>query len=252
MKESSIIEITPGAAPVEFTESEEWWQDLKKAYDLLCHDRPSKPADILYFFGRSYFDAPKEGVYRLAVNLYQEGMVKKIIIPGTEGERLDSNIPRESHPGKTLMKDRLVKMGVPAEDVVFSGPAYHTRQESDAFLKYSMEHDLHNAIAVTNPTQIVRAIGSLVAKIDSDHLPVNVFAAVPDPVTFDWGRMVKGSQGAGRKPAYKHLFQEFDGIHKYQNFPPPNNAATFSKLFEYIEARDTGEISKRLWVPGLG
>lgn len=250
MAEGSKMEITLGAVPVEFTESPEWWQDLKKAYDLLCYDRLSKPVDILYFFGRSYFDAPKEGLYRLAVNLYQEGMAKKIIIPGTEGERLGQDIPRESHPGKTLMRNRLVRMGVPNEDIIDSTPGYHTRQEGDAFLNYSIEHGFHDAIALTNPTQIVRAVLSLVAKIDSDHLPVNVFARVPDPLTFDWGRMVKGSQGADRKPTYKHLFQEFKGIHKYQNYPPPNNIATFSKLFEYIEARDAGEISKRLWVPG--
>ncbi len=244
MEEGSRIEITPGATPVEFTESPKWWQDLKKAYDLLCHDRPSEPVDILYFFGRSYFDAPKEGLYRLAVDLYQEGRVRKIIIPGTEGERLGRNIPRESHPGKTLMRDRLVRMGILDSDIIDSAPGYHTRQEGDAFLNYSFENGLYNAIALTNPTQIVRAVLSLVAKIDSDHLPVSVFAVVPNPLTFDWGRMVKGSQGAERKPAYKHLYQEFEGIHKYQNYPPPNNIATFSKLFEYMEARDSGAISK--------
>lgn len=43
------VEITPGATPIEFIESERWWSDLQKAYNLLCHDKPYKPADILYF-----------------------------------------------------------------------------------------------------------------------------------------------------------------------------------------------------------
>ncbi len=236
MNDSSKIEMTPGAAPIEFTESEKWWQDSEKAYKLLCNDRPAKPCDILYFFGRSYFDAPKETFYGLAVNLYQQEMVKKIIVPGTEGERLGETTPGMAHPGKTLMKRRLVGMGVTEEDVVFSNPGYQTKQEGDAFLEYSMENNLYRTIAFTNPHQIVRAMLGLVKTINGKNLPVEVYAAVPDPHKFDWGRMVKGSQGQKLEPVFKHFYEELSRISRYQQ---KGDLASFEELFEYVDIRNS-------------
>lgn len=237
MSDSSKIEVAPGASPVEFSEGERWWINLEKAYNLLCNDKPNEPVDILYFFGRSFLDAPKTGFYQIAVDLYKQGMVRKIIIPGTEGERLGEDIPRMAHPGKTLMRNRLVGMGVMAEDVVFSELGFNTREEGDAFLRYSMEKNLFRAIALTNPHQIVRAMLGLVKKINDDHLPIAVYAVVPDPNKFDWGRMVKGSQGLELKPRFKHFYQELLGISTYQRKVPPD-LATFEELFEYIRIRD--------------
>ncbi len=236
MSEKPIIEMTPRAAPIEFSESEQWWQGAEKAYNLLCNDRPAKPCDILYFFGRSYFDAPKKSFYGLAVNLYQQGMVRKIIVPGTEGERLGETIPGMAHPGKTAMKNRLVRMGVAEEDVVFSKPGYHTKQEGDAFLDYSMENSLHRAIAFTNPHQIVRAMLGLVRTINDKSLSLETYTAVPDPEKFDWGRMVKGSQGQKLEPVFKHFYEELSRISRYQQ---KGDLAGFEELFEYMNIRNS-------------
>lgn len=237
MSDSSKIEVAPGASPIEFTEDPKWWLDLEKAYNLLVNDKPTNPTDILYFFGRSYLDAPKHGLYQIAVDLYKQEMVRKIIVPGTEGERLGENVPGMARPGKTAMKNRLVRMGIAEEDVIFSDQGFHTRQEGDAFLKYSNENNLRRAIALTNPHQIVRAMLGLVKKINEDDLPIAVYTFVPEPGTFNWGRMVKGSQGLERKPVFKHFFQELNGISTYQRKIPPD-VATFEELFEYIKRRD--------------
>lgn len=231
-------EILAGAAPIEFSEDAKWWSDLAKAYNMLCRDKPEKPADILYFFGRSFFDAPKEGLYRLAVDLYKQKMVKKIIVPGTEGERFNDpkKEPRKAHPGKTLMKNRLIGMGVLDRDVVFSDPGYHTRAEGDAFLKYSVENNFLRVFSLTNIYQAPRAMLGLIEKINEDHLPIAVYAVVPDSDTVDWGRLVKGSQGLERKPVFKHLYQEFQGISRYQRKVPPD-LASFDEFFKYIHQR---------------
>ena len=236
MSEEPRIEITPDAVPVEFSEDPKWWLDSEKAYELLCNDRPAKSCDILYFFGRSYFDAPRRGFYDLAVSLYQQGMVKKIIVPGTEGERLGETTPGMAHPGKTAMKKRLVRMGVAEEDVVFSKPGYHTKQEGDAFLDYSMENSLQRAVAFTNPHQIVRAILGLVRTINDRSLPIEVYTAVPDPNKFNWGRMVKGSQGQKLEPVFKHFYKELNRIYLYQQ---KGDLASFEELFEYMNIRNS-------------
>lgn len=66
MNNGSGIEISPGAASIEFTEDPKWWLDLEKAYNRLCDDKPDEPVDILYFFGRSYLDAEKHVLYKTA------------------------------------------------------------------------------------------------------------------------------------------------------------------------------------------
>ncbi len=219
----------------ELTQDEKWSQDLDKVTDLLWKDRPKESVDVLYFFGRSFFDAHKGGLYKIAVELYKQKIVKKIIIPGTEGERLDEATPRVAHPGKTLMKNRLVKMGIDEDDVVFSEPGYHTKAEGDAFLRYSVEHNLHRALVLTNPHQITRAMLGLIKTIDDNSLPVDVYAVTPNPSKFDWQRRVKGSQGMERKKAFEHIQDEIDRIKLYQN---KGDLATFDEALSYMVRRD--------------
>lgn len=57
----------PRATPGEFSQSDELWSNLEKAYSMLCDDRPDEPVDILYFFGRSYFDAGKSELYQIGL-----------------------------------------------------------------------------------------------------------------------------------------------------------------------------------------
>lgn len=151
-----------------------------------------------------------------------------------EGERLGETTPRMAHPGKTLMKKRLVGMGIMDKDVVSSKPGYHTKQEGNAFLDYSMENSLYRAIAFTNPHQIVRAMLGLVQTINDQHLPINVYAVIPNPDLFNWGRAVKGSQGKERKPVYKHLYEELNRISIYQQ---AGDLAIFDDLFRYLAQR---------------
>lgn len=220
--------------PSEFTQDEKWWSDLDKITDLYWKDRPTEPVDILYFFGRSYLDASKEALYQMAVDLYKQKMVKKIIVPGTEGERLGGIIPRESQPGKTLMKNRLVKMGVDEDDVVFNEPGYHTKAEGDAFLRYSAEHNLNRVVVLTNPHQITRAMLGLIKTIDDKDLPIDVYAVTPNPSRFDWQRRVKGSQGLERKPRYMHIQDEIDRIKLYQD---KGDLASFDEALSYMARR---------------
>lgn len=236
MDNGSKIEAAPGASPIEFTEDEKWWLDLEKAYNLLCKDKPTEPCDILYFFGRSYFDAPKHGFYQIGVDLYNQGVVKKIIVPGTEGERFGETTSGMAHPGKTFMKKRLVRMGVADKNVVFSKPGFNTKEEGDAFLDYSTQNNLYRVISLTNPHQIVRAMLGLVRTINNNHSSIDVYAAVPDPNHFDWGRMVKGSQGQKFEPVFKHFYEELSRISLYQQ---KGDLASFEELFNYLNTRDS-------------
>lgn len=219
------------------TENEKWWSDLDKVTDMLWRDEPKEPVDILYFFGRSYFDASKKELYQMAVDLYKEKKIKKIIIPGTEGERLGGITPREAHPGKTLMKNRFVEMGVDEEDVVFSEPGYHTRQEGDAFLKYSIGENLHSAIALANPHQITRAMLGLIKAINDGNLSIDIYALTPNPNRFDWEKSVKGSQGLERKPRHMHIQDEIDRIKLYQE---KGDLAHFDEALSYMARRGVG------------
>jgi hypothetical protein len=213
----------------------EWSGELYEAALKLGSDRPSGPVDALFFFGRSYMDASRDGLFALAVDLYEKGMVGCIIIPGTEGERFGSDKPGEANPGKTAWKDRLVRMGIPEEAVIFSDPGYHTKAEGDAFLTEAIRRNWKSAIYIANPHQVVRAGLGLVKTINKDGRlsAFRAYAAVPTSV--NWQKKVMGSQGLDLKPRDEHIADETNRIRRYQT---KKDLATFGELFDYLNRRD--------------
>lgn len=143
----------------------------------------------------------------MAVELYKQGMIKHIIIPGTEGERQGDTTPYLSNPGKTCWTNRMLEMRIPREAIHHSEPAYNTKTEGDAFLQEAQKNGWTRAIAITQPHQIARAMLGLVKTIDTQNLQIDVYATVPTET--DWCKKVKGSQGKERKPRIDHIKDEY-------------------------------------------
>jgi hypothetical protein len=54
---------------------------LLNATEKLTHDRPTEPVDAVFFFGRSFFDAERRGLFQLAVDYINDGRAGYIVIP---------------------------------------------------------------------------------------------------------------------------------------------------------------------------
>lgn len=207
--------------------------NLDDATLALTSDRPGDPCDFGLFFGRSWREAEKKGLFKLVLDLYQQGMIKELGIPGTEGQQQGSEKRGVANPGKTLWTSRLVGMGIPQEHIHYADyEARNTKTEGDSFLKIMEENGWRRGIYIANPHQIVRAGLGLVRTINQQGLDMQVFAAVPP--TTNWGRLVRGSQGKELKPRWEHINDERIRILLYHF---KGDLASFEELFEYLERR---------------
>lgn len=218
--------------------------DLRKITDVLLKDRPPKPVDAIFLFGRSYFDAGKNDIFHEAANLIKEGKARHIFISDSEGQRVGGTTPREANPGKTLWTDRLVRLGVNRNQIVYCPNAvpgelgFHTKTEGDAFLNMAANLNLGSAVVLTQPHQIARAMLGVVKTINDTGQEIDVWCMAPDST--DWNKRVMGSQGKELKPRRDHVPDEIDRIFKYQK---EGYLASFDDLYAYLDKRDSRQNS---------
>lgn len=219
-------------------------EDLTKATTILLRDSPPGPVDAVFFFGRSYFDAGKQDIFTVAADFIKQNKAKYLLLVDSEGERAGETIPHVANPGKSLWTDRLVRLGVDKDRILYSPHlvpgerGFNTKTEAEAFLQTSAENGFKTAAVLTQPHQIVRAMLSVVKTIHQKGLPMDVWCMVPQSI--DWNKRVKGSQGMARKPRVEHIGYEIERIFRYQ---AAGDIASFDELFAYLTRRDNQQLS---------
>lgn len=143
-------------------------------------NRPPRPVDAVLFFGRSWLDAGKQDIFRVAVEYINRGKAQYVLLADSEGEQVGETTPRVAYPGKSLWTDRLVRLGVERNRIIYCPHpipgeiGFHTRTEGDAFLKTATNKGLNTAVVLTNPHQIVRAILGVVKTINDTGQEIDV------------------------------------------------------------------------------
>ncbi len=220
--------------------NELWWTELEAVTNRLWNDKPTKPVDAVLFGGRSWHDAQKEVLYRLAKDLYKQGMAKYIALYGGEGQRFGTAAPvNVVAPIKALARARFIKMGVPNEDIIDSDlpdvTKNNTLEEGRGFLKLAEKEGWKRLVFVANPHQVLRMMLGLVKDINERGLDTDIYVATPTPDKFNWWRDVRGSQGIEKKPVYEHIQDEVDRIFHYQR---QGDLSSFAELNKYLSQRD--------------
>lgn len=146
--------------------------------------------------------------------------------------------PRVAFAGKSIWTDRLVRLGVPQDRIIYAPhliPGEHgfnTKDESDAFLKVCSEREFKTGVIVTQPHQVVRAMLGAVRTINKNGYEIGVWSVSPQST--DWGKRVKGSQGNELKPRMEHIEDEIKRVFAYQD---KGDLASFSELLNYLKNR---------------
>lgn len=229
-----------------------YYSQFLMAQQMVLSDRPTHPVDAALFFGRSWFDAEKSGVYQLMVDLYSTGRVKNIAVYGNEGQRYGEKDPamlkpsdkfpkerrkRMAAPAREIAKARLVRMGIPDENVILTQipdpDKNNTLEESMGFFIAARDLGWTSAVAVANPHQLLREMLGLIQIMDKqpeDYL--DIYSAAP--TNTDWERKVRGAQGEHFAPRKEHILLEMDRIKKYQG---AGDLASFERYFDYLRNR---------------
>lgn len=213
--------------------------ELIMATTVLLKDLPPRQVDSVFFFGRSWHDAGKRDIFTTAAEHVTLNKAQYLLLADSEGERVGENTPLAAYPGKSLWTQRLTKLGVNQEQIIYSPHlvtgerGFHTKSEAEAFLQTAVERKFRTAVVLTQPHQILRAMLGVVKVINEKNLQINVWCVTPEST--DWDKEVKGSQGMKRKPRREHILDEVERILKYQD---QGDIASFDELFAYLERRN--------------
>lgn len=230
----------------------EWWSACNKATEMVLSDRPTKPVDAALFFGRSWFDAERWGIYQLAVDFYKAGLVKNIAVYGNEGQRYGETDPamlepsdrfpkarraKMVAPAREIARARLIKMGVPDKNIILTQipdeDKNNTLEESMGFFIKAKERDWKSTVAVANPHQLLREMLGLIQIMDQHpEYYLDIYSAAP--TNTDWERKVRGAQGEHFASRKEHIMLEINRIKNYQE---RGNLASFERYFDYLKGR---------------
>lgn len=209
--------------------------DVYKANSMLLSGRPTKPVDALFFHGRGFGDYT--GLFELTKDLVEARLVRRILLFGNEGERVGSSVPYEVNSGKTWCRQQLLEHGIDNEIILDMPPGgYHTKWESDDFVKFCAQNRWTSGVILTQPHQLLRATLGMIVSMEQQKYGMEVYTA--SPTNTPWQEVVKGSQGrGGEKPRIGHIADELIRIPRYQR---KGDLASFPELFGYLELRERG------------
>ncbi|MDO8463070.1 MAG: hypothetical protein Q7S96_02250 [bacterium] len=210
--------------------------DVYRATCMLLSDQPKAPVDALLFHAKANGD--QRGLIEFVASEQRRGLAQYIAINGSAGEALGGTTPGEAWPGAVEYTNQLCFLGVPPEAIICTRPAFHTRDENDAFLALARERSWRRVAIVTHPHQILRAFLGMVRAMGD--APLVVYAQTP-PHT-NWSIVVFGSQGAEAMTRREHIHAEFKRIAAYQ---AKGDLAEFWQLHEYLGERAHMERSAR-------
>lgn len=200
---------------------------LFQATIMVLSDRPTQAVDALFFHAKAKGD--DKGLFELASELKNNGLVRNVVINGSDGEKIGGTIPGEAWPGKSDYIERLKAVGV--EDVLCAEGAFNTGDESKAFLKLAKTKNWKTAVCLTQPDHALRVALGMIRAIKETGSTFTFYIAVP--TSANWWDTVAGSQGEMTR--FEHIFEEFERIRVY---PEAGILVTLEELFDYMKARN--------------
>lgn len=144
-----------------------------------------------------------DGIFRAAraVELFKSGAAPAVSIVGAADNPAYGSLPSE------LVRDEMLRLGLPRRALFFEKSAAHTRAEAECAFRLAIELGWKNIIIVTSPHHQYRAFLTFLKAMNDAGLDlelVNAPARLSWTEQTPWGRRVD------------LLAQEFDRITKYQ------------------------------------
>lgn len=211
--------------------------EVYRATVVLCSDappleRPGPLFDALLMHAQSH--GAETEVIACARHLLRNRRARAVAINGSRGEAWGRDIPGEAWPGADTYANLLADAVDPfPEQMHRSRPAYHTRDESDAFLELVREQRWSHVAIVTHAHHILRTFLGMIRAMQVAKLRLRVHAVVPQHT--NWWIPVGGSQGSPVQERFQHIAGELERIERYQ---ASGHIASFAELWEYLRWRD--------------
>lgn len=199
---------------------------------MLSSDWPKKPLDAVFIHGLSHGMLEAPNLFKHAVTQYAEGVAHVVAYNGGDGSPWDRSAPGVSWTGADYYANELQKLGVPADRLVPSGPAPHTREEANQLVILAKERGWERIGIITIPYHYPRVFCYLPEPFRAHGWRPDVFALTA-PST-DWYLPMGASQGNGtttpEEAAYDDAVKLSEQIGK-------GWAAPLDEVFDYLRSR---------------
>lgn len=199
---------------------------------ILSSDWPTSPLDAVYIHGLSHgmLEAPK--IFELAARLYHEGKAPFIAFNGGDGSPFGLDAPGTSWPGMAYYYAELTRRGVPAERLVHTGPAPHTREEINQLIITAKVHEWKRIGIINIPYAYARTFCYLPEPMKVHGWRPDCFAL--NPPSTDWYLPMGASQGQGTTTPFDAAYQ--DALKVLQHIGQ-GWASPLGEVFPYLEKR---------------
>ncbi len=167
----------------------------KRLKEMLKSDRPTRPVDILIYFG--HVPPAHLRLKNLALELWKNGLFKTIIVNGIEDEK------KCGHTKTQLLQD-LKESGIDQRDFFRASP--NTPKEALAIIEYAKTHGLTTATILADPERAYRCFMDLLWAMKVLGYKIDVCTATP--TTIDWFKRESGSKNKNEMEKHNQIEAE--------------------------------------------
>lgn len=161
---------------------------------LIMRSEPATRLDVVYLHGLSKGMIDSVDLFGATVQLVLEGKVKSVAYNGSDGRGTSSeSVPGSVWDGAEVYRADFLKYGIRASALFPTRPAFHTREETDAFIELAKEQGWQTAYIATVPYHWPRALACLVASMEKYDHRIKIHFLKGTKLL--WNSTITGSQG---------------------------------------------------------
>ena len=160
--------------------------------------------------------------YKKAVELYNNGLVSKIVFSGNITDKAYGSFPFEE------VKPYILESGVPEEDLIHEDKSLHTRQQAVEVVKMALEKGWKKIVLVASSEHQYRAYLTFLREVLDTKSGIVLYNA---PV-----RNLKWFVDSGWGCRFERLSAEFDRIERYTEL---GHLANAQEVIEYQKWKES-------------
>ncbi len=150
--------------------------------------------DVVYLHGLSKGMLDSVNLFEATAQLVLEGRARCVAYNGSDGRGTSpESVPGSVWDGAGVYRADFLKNGIPTSVLFPTRPAFHTREETDAFIELAKEQGWQAAYIATVPYHWPRALTCLVASMAKYEHRIKIHFLRPEKLL--WNSIITGSQG---------------------------------------------------------
>ncbi|MCX6723531.1 MAG: YdcF family protein [Candidatus Staskawiczbacteria bacterium] len=188
----------------------------KEQFIILVNNESLKKSDAIIVLEGDGFNRLDKAIW-----LYKNNWSKLIVISGGLNNPSGGSYPAE------IMKQKLIKLKIPAKDIVLENNSQNTKEQAENVIKLSIQNKWGRILIVASNYHQYRAFLTFLKEISKNKIDLEIVNAPASNLSWfsknKWGRRID------------LLKMEFDKINEYQK---KRHLASFTEAINYLHSKE--------------